>query len=203
MSAPSIELTRRRLVGTALAVGAAGAASGAGTLAAFSDADQRVGDVVAGTIELSFGDSGTFAFSTSLGPTDSVSDAVTLVNTGTIPGSVDVSVSYTESDATGAPAPDVSADEVAAHLEVTTLTYGGTDLTGQVDAEASTPTLADLATNGKERGEETADDLVDLADPADGTDFAVAFRLQDVSDDYQGDGVAVQFTVTLNQTDGM
>ncbi len=204
MTDRTVKLTRRRLLGGIVAIGGASAATGAGTMAYFSTTAQSTNnEVTAGTLELDFGGTGTFSFSTSLAPTISTQDSVTLVNAGTLSGSVDVDVDYSESDASSAPSPDMTAQEVAENLEVTTLEYGGADLTWQIDTSNSPPTLHDLANNLHDGSETTQNDLINLADPGGGTDFTVEFRLKNVSDDYQGDGVEVTFTFHLNQNDAM
>lgn len=198
----TVRLTRRRVLGGVIALGGASAAAGAGTMAYFSDEATSSNDVVAGTIELSYGESGSLAFSTSLGPTETTQDSVTLENAGSIAGSLDVDVDYAESDASPN-ATDMTADQVAGNLEVVTLEYGGTDLTGQIDTANETPTLADLADNAHDGSETTQNDLIDLADPGSGTEFTLGLQLKNVSDDYQADGVSVTITFHLNQNDGM
>lgn len=197
----SVRVSRRRVLGGLAAIGAASAATGAGTVAYFTDSESSTGNTIeAGTIELSFGGSETFTFSTELAPTQDTSDSVTLVNGGSVSGSVDIDVSYSESDASGAPSPDMSATEVAQNLEVTSLTYGGNDISGQISG-ASLPTLDDLANNQHDGSETTQNDLINLADPGSGRDFAITLRLKNVGNDFQGDGVSVNFTFHLNQTD--
>ena len=203
MSDTSIHLTRRRLLGGIIAIGGGSAAAGAGTMAYFSDTETSANQIQAGTLVLSLGGTGSFSFSTSLAPTSSTQDSVTLVNDGSVTGSVDVDVDYSENDASGGSAPDMAAQEVASNLEVTTLDYGGTDLTGQIVTSNSPPTLDDLANNRHDGTETTQNDLIDLADPGAGTQLTVGFRLKNVSDDYQADGVDVTFTFHLNQNDGM
>jgi predicted ribosomally synthesized peptide with SipW-like signal peptide len=198
----SITVTRRRLLGSIVTIGAASAAAGAGTFAAFSDTELSGGNAVrAGTLNLDFGGGASFTFSTSLYPTQTVSDSVTLVSNGSVQGSLDVDVSYSENDASGN-ATNVSAQQMAQNLEVTGLTYGGTDVRGQIASSASPPTVHDLATTNQTSGESTGNDLVDLADPGTGTAFAVDLRLKDVGNDFQSDGIDIEFTFTLNQTDG-
>jgi len=202
VSGGSITVTRRRLLGSIVTIGAASAAAGAGTFAAFSDTESSGGNAVrSGTLNLDFDGGASFTFSTSLYPTQTVSDSVTLVSNGSVQGSLDVDVSYSESDASGN-ATNVSAQQMAQNLEVTGLTYGGTDVRGQIASSASPPTVHDLATSNQTSGESTGNDLVDLADPGTGTAFAVELRLKDVGNDFQSDGIDIEFTFTLNQTDG-
>lgn len=198
--ADSIELTRRRLLGGLVTVGAAGAGAGAGTMALFSDEETSTGNTIqAGTLTLDFASSGTFSFSTSLAPTETTGDSLTLVNGGSLGGSLDVDVSYTESD--GSPNDtDMSGDAVAQNLKVETLTYGGTDLTAQLPGTGPW-TLYDLANNAHGASESTQNDLINLADPAGGTEFSIELRLGNVGNDFQADGIAIDFTFHLNQTD--
>lgn len=200
MADRTVKLSRRRVLGGVAAIAGASAAAGAGTMAYFTDSGSSTDNrIEAGTLTLEFGGSGTFSFTTSLAPTETTSDSVTLENGGTVAGSLDVDVDYTESDATGNDV-DRTAQAVAENLEVTTLDYAG-DRTGQIDTTNDPPTLHDLATNAQSTGEDVANDLIDLPDPGAGTDFTVEFRLKNVGDDYQYDGVEVDFTFHLNQTD--
>ncbi|QLH84144.1 TasA family protein [Halosimplex pelagicum] len=191
--------SRRRVLAGLVTTGLASAAAGAGTMAAFSDTESSSGNTVqAGTLNLDIDSPGSFSFNGSLKPTDSTTDSVTLVSDGTIDGSLDVDVSYTEDDGdTGNQ--NVTAQEMAENLEITTLNYDG-DRTGQIDG-GSPPTLADLNSNDQGSGETTANDLVNLPDPGNGTDFTVGFRLKDVGNDFQGDGIAITFDFHLNQND--
>ncbi len=201
MTDGTIHLTRRRLLGGLLGVGGAGAAAGAGTMAYFEDTESSSNNSVqAGTIEVGFGGSGTFNFSASLAPTQSTTGKVTLVNGGSIAGSLDVDVAYVEQDAAGN-GTDVSADQLASNLIVETLTYGGSDLTGQVASSGPQPTLQELATNDQSSGETTPNDLIDLADPGAGTTFELELRLDNVGNDYQRDGLAITVSFDLNQID--
>lgn len=193
-------ITRRRALSGLVTVGIAGAAAGVGTTAYFSDSETSPGNAIqAGTLALGFDSSGSFTYNTDLAPGESTTDSVTLVNDGTMEGSLDVSVGYVEDDGeTGSH--DVSAQRVAQNLEVRTLTYGTADVTSQIDS-GSPPTLDDLASNEGQTGEATGNDLVDLADPGNGREFAVGLRLKDVGNDFQGDGIAITFDFHLNQND--
>ena len=168
-------------------------------MAAFSDSESSSGNTVqAGTLNLSLNGGASFAFDTALAPTETTTDSVTLVSDGSIDGSLDVDVSYTESDGdTGSQ--NATDDEVAQNLEVQTLDYAGSR-TGQISG-GSTPTLADLANNDQTSGESTGNDLINLPDPGSGTDFIVGLRLKDVGNKYQGDGIAITFDFHLNQND--
>lgn len=196
-----LAVTRRRLLAGVVAAGVAGAGAGAGTMAYFEDSETSDGNTVqAGTLNLEFGGGGSFSFNAALAPTQSTTGTVTLVGNDSLSGSLDVDVSYTENDAAGNQT-DVTADQLASNLLVETLTYGGTDLTGQVSASGPEPTLQELATNDQTSGETTGNDLIDLQDPGAGTDFVMGLRLADVGNQYQRDGLTVDVTFHLNQTD--
>lgn len=202
MSDRSIELTRRRLLGGILAVGGGSAASGAGTMAYFSDTETSQNQIRAGTLAVDFQDPANASFSMTLAPEQSQTHTLTLVNAGTVTGSLDVDVEYNENDgATGSA--DMTADEVAQNLEITTLNYNSTDVRTQISPSSSPPTLAELASNGIGESPPPENDLIDLGDPGGGTDFEIEFTLKNVSDDYQGDGVDVTFEFYLNQNDSM
>ncbi|MCU4801481.1 CalY family protein [Halobacteria archaeon HArc-gm2] len=195
------QITRRHLLGGLATVAGASAASGAGTMAYFSDTETSSDNTIsAGTLELDFDSNGTFAFNTALAPTQTTEESVTLVKGGSITGSLDVDVSYSESDGNNNDE-DVSAQDVAESLEVETLDYGG-DIRDQIDSSADPPTLHDLANNEHGADESTPNDLINLADPGSGTPFTVGLRLKDVGNEFQSDGVSITFDFYLNQNDG-
>jgi len=199
--ARSSELTRRRLLGGLVTVGAGSAAAGAGTMAYFSDTESSTQNQIStGTLALDFTGSSSFSFDTTLAPTETTTDAVTLVRSGSLSGSLDVDFEYAESDVSTVD-PDKSAQAVAENLEVVTLTYGGTDISGQVTG-AAPPTVDDLAKNEHGENETEQNDLIDLPDPGtDGTEFTIGLRLKDVGDEFQGDGIELTVTFYLNQND--
>lgn len=189
------------MLGGIATVGAAGASAGAGTMAYFSDTESSSNNTIqAGTLELSFGGDGSFDMSATLEPGQSVVGSVTLVNDGTVPGSIDVSADYTENDA-GTNNKDMTADEVAKVLNVLMLEYDGTDELGQVsdvDGDGN-KTVYDLANNDVESD---GDDVVDLPDPGGGKTFTVELEVDSgAGNDYQDDGIDITFTFDLNQTD--
>lgn len=216
-----VNLTRRKVLGGLAGIGAAGAATGAGTMALYSDSETSGSNTVqAGTLNLTPNSSDLETVSVSeLAPGESGGVTTwTLVNDGTITGSLDVSVTITGeadgSDGTPATTTDVSATTVAKALEVVTLSYGGSDV-GQVsgstdaadvfeNASSSTYTsLYDLANNEQTSGEDSPNDLIDLADPGTGTDFSLEVKLRsEAGNKFQADGVAFDIEFVLNQTDG-
>jgi len=172
-------------------------------MAAFSDSESSSGNSIqAGTLNLDFDGSTSFSFSGTLKPKGTTSDSVTLVSDGSLDGSLDVDVSYTEADSNKGK--EGNAQAFAERLEVESLTYGEKDIRDQIDSE-STPTLHELANNEQTDGESTGNDLINLDDPGDpsdgGTKFFIKFRLKDVKNKYQGDGVSVTFHFHLNQND--
>lgn len=201
MSDDTFKLSRRRLLGGLVTISGASGATGVGTMAYFSDSDESTGNTVsAGTLNLDFNSAGTFQFSSSLAPGQTTMDTVTLVNDGSITGSLDIDVAYEEPESTPTET-SVSAEDVVRNLYVRTLDYGDTDLLDE-QVSQSDPTLHDVSTlDRSESG--TDNDLINLADPtSEGTDFEVKLELADVGDEYQGAGVDVTFAFDLNQTTG-
>lgn len=89
-------MTRRRLLSSVATVGGASAASGAGTMALFSDTETSSGNAIStGTLNLTLDGSDatvTFLSETSIEPGETGSATLTLTNTGSLPGYVDVVV---------------------------------------------------------------------------------------------------------------
>lgn len=189
------------MLSTAIASGAVGWTMSSNTTALFQDTENSdANQIQSGTLELSFGDGGSFGISATLEPGQSTTGSVTLVNGGTIDGSVDVAVQYSENDASDNKN-DVSADNVAKYINILSLNYGGTDLTGQItdiDGDGRY-TLYDLANTD---AESDGDDIANLTDPGSGTDLTVEFEIESTVDKtYQDDGVDITFTFDLNQVD--
>lgn len=123
-------LTRRRVVGGLVTIGAASAAAGAGTMAAFNDEEESENNAVkAGTLNLSLdtgGNEGTKTLSvTNAKPGDSGSGASGITNDGTIDGHLDLTVENVRNEENGRNGPekdagDGSADEgeLGDHLTV-------------------------------------------------------------------------------------
>ncbi|MDS0223137.1 CalY family protein [Haloarcula sp. S1AR25-5A] len=196
-------ITRRQLLGGLITVGAGSAATGAGTMAYFSDSESSTGNQIsAGTLNLGFTESASFSFSTALPPGETTTDTVTLVNSGTISGSLDVDFDYAERDSSQNDT-DESASAVAENLAVKTLTYDDTDHTGQITTDNPSPTLVDLADNAHGSDETTQNDLVNLDDPGNsGKKFTIGLELaESVGNSFQGDGVEITVTFHLNQND--
>jgi len=92
----TLQLTRRRVLGGLLTIGAGSAAAGAGTMAYFSDTESSTSNSVeSGTLDLTI-DGGnstvTFFTETSIAPGDSGQATLPVGNAGSLTGYVDVSV---------------------------------------------------------------------------------------------------------------
>ncbi|MFB6176159.1 MAG: TasA family protein, partial [Halobaculum sp.] len=112
----TFELTRRRVLGGALTVGAASAATGAGTLALFSDTEQSSGNTVsAGTLDLTADGDDDATTTLSVGgstvePGASGSGATTLSNAGSIDGFANFDVSTVQQNENGQTEPERPVD---------------------------------------------------------------------------------------------
>jgi len=181
-----IELTRRKVLGSAAVVGAASAGAGAGTFAYFSD-DETVEDntIGAGTLELDVGDGGGGSFSYSfseIAPGQSTTVSATIENTGTIDaGEVLVDTSTdTGSDS----------NNLATQLDIDAVRWNGTEITSSVSAS----TVQELTNNTLELTPAPASggNIVLEAD--------VTFN-SGAQNGYQGVSVDVDHTFTLNQVE--
>ncbi len=141
MSDRNIELTRRQLLGGALTLGAASAASGAGTFALFSDTETATGSITAGSLDLSIentaGDvtngDGTLSFlnASSVTPGDDGTATVTLKNVGSLDGYLTLrtaELTNAENGYSGGEPEDENGEGELADLLRTTVSLGGTDL---------------------------------------------------------------------------
>ena len=175
---------------------------GVGTLAYFTDTETSVGnELTAGILDLKTDDADGVSetlYATNLAPGDTVGPStIQLKNSGSVDGSsLDIAFSYVESDGSRNLV-NKSADDTAAMMEVTTLSYGGSDLLGSV-------------TNSNGNGYVDIEDLKneDLtgqsginAPPATNTkDFEIAIQLRsETGNDFQADGITMTITFTLNQ----
>lgn len=195
-------LRRRQFLGGVASLGAVAASGVAigGTVAAFSDTEGSAStSILSGTLELTFGSPSSLDLTKDLTPGDSVASSVELRNVETIPGSLDVDVSYVDSGG------GATADAVARELEVTALTYGGTSILGQLANTNGNGIvdLMDFATNDQTLGEITQNDVVDLPDPGAGTTFYIELTLQNGTNNLDGNSIDVQFTFHLNQIDAL
>jgi predicted ribosomally synthesized peptide with SipW-like signal peptide len=200
MSDKKIELNRRRVLGGIVTVGAAAAAAGAGTFAAFSDTEESTGNTIqAGTLDLGGATASGFGL-TNMAPGDTTSVSITSTYSGSIGATIAVdSVTLNDSDGTPNDTP-ISATDFAKYLKVTaaTLSVGGDStniLSGLSDGNSNGRVdLADLASNAPYTATATASD-------SDNVDFSVTLEFVDESNqnDAQADGVDVDVTLGADQ----
>ena len=180
---------------TLIILGAAGIA----TWTLFTDTEESTDNqLIAGTLDLKTDDVDGVTqtlYATNLAPGDTVGPAtIVLSNAGTIDGSsLDISISYVENN--GSPnLVDMTADETAAMIEVTTLSYDGLSILGDI---------SDDNLNGYIDIEDVAG--TDLSNKSGITtttpkDFTIGVQLRsDTGNDYQADGITVTMTFVLNQ----
>lgn len=181
----------------------------AGTRAYLTDTENSQGNqVTAGTLDLwTNGANGTTQniYATSLKPGRSVGPStITLTNHGSHTGtSLAVSVAYAENDNALNPGLNMTADQVAQRLEVTTVEYDSADLRG-------------LIVDGNGNGYKDLEDLKNspftltgsqgTLNPSASKDFVVTLKVRsfgagawDITNDYRGDGVTIIITFILNQ----
>jgi len=208
MSEKTLQLTRRRALGALVTIGVGGAAAGAGTLAAFSDTESSSGNTVqAGTLDLTIDNPGSFSFEAKdLAPGDPVGTATaTLTNAGNVDGDLSIDLTLSQNDSAATSEADsvgsVDAQTFAEAIQVTSLTYGGTEKIGSEFNASSGPfgqgtsyvSLWDVAGNSDP-------DLSGLTDPGDGTDFTIDMTFRsEAGNKYQADGVDIEFTFDLEQ----
>ena len=178
-----------------LVVGAAGIA----TWALFTDTEESTDNVLtAGTLDLRTDDADGVTqtlYATNMAPGETVGPAtIQLSNAGTMDGAtLDIAFSYVESDG-GSNTVDMTADETAAAIEVTTLSYDGSSILGSV---------ADDNTNGYVDIQDLS--TADLSGQSglsavETKDYVIAVQLRsETGNDYQADGIAMTMTFILNQ----
>lgn len=105
MSDKTIALTRRRALAALGTIGVGGAAAGAGTFAAFSDEETANGELTAGSLDLTQGDTPLSFSASNIKPGDTGSDYVTLskATSSTIAGNLSVEVTSVVSDESASP----------------------------------------------------------------------------------------------------
>ena len=188
----------KRIVGLAIALILLVGMGGIGTWAYFSDVETAAGnELTAGVLDLKTDDvdgvTGTLTLS-NMKPGDTTSGSITLKNTGTMTGStLDIEFSYVEDDGT----PNVvnmSADDTAAVIEVTTLDYDASSLLGGIsDGNSNTYTDIEDLKNANLTG-------LSGINASATKDFEVAVQLRtETGNDFQADGVNITMTFTLNQ----
>jgi predicted ribosomally synthesized peptide with SipW-like signal peptide len=109
------DLSRRKILGGIVTVGAAGATAGAGTMALFSDTEQSTGNTIqAGTLDLTAdGNNGEATTTIDVGPIapgDGGSKMTTLKNTGTLSGNLNVDFGVLINNENGLEEPEKGAD---------------------------------------------------------------------------------------------
>jgi len=132
MSDEKINLSRRKVLGGLVTLGAAGAASGAGTFALFSDQEQSTGNTIqSGTLDLANPTTTMDASITALAPGKSTSGSITLTNDGSLAADhLEIGVASIRNNDGDTNKPDdsgsadKSANDVADHLYVDKLSYG-------------------------------------------------------------------------------
>jgi len=170
-----------------------------GTLAYVTDTQPSSGNLLtAGTLNLTTDDADGVTqtlYALSMSPGDTAGPtAITLKNTGTTDGAtLDIVFSYAESD--GSPnTVNKTADEVAAMIEVVTLSYGGNSLLASI---------SDTNSNGyKDVGELALTSFTGLSGltAAASKEFVIAVRLRgETPNDFQSDGIIITMTFTLKQ----
>jgi len=191
--------TIKRMLGLTIAVLLLIGMAGIGTWAYFSDVETSTSNVLtAGTLDLKTNDVDGVSqtlLATNMQPGDTVGpETIILRNAGSVAGSsVNLAFTYVESDDTTNPI-NKSADDTAALIELTTLKYDGSSLLASV---------MDNNTNGYR-------DIQDLKNTdlsgqsgigaSASKDFEIAIQARNsISSDYQGDGIVITMTFTLNQ----
>lgn len=184
-----------------------------GTFAYFSDTEESTGNTfTAGTIDLTLGESdGAPITLTNMKPGDTASGTMTVTNVGTLPGSLYASSGYVDNDMSGAPIPDMTADQFAKMLLITAFTADTVDILSQIpDTDSDSKiTVYDMV------NDTTGGSVTDYDDPASGhgwfsydTDMTVdeihtySLTVQfdtAAGNDYQGDGITWTFEFLLTQ----
>ncbi len=127
----------KKILGLAVAVLLFTGMAGIGTWAYFGDTESSTANVfTAGTLDLKTNDADGVTqtlLATNMKPGVTVGPTlITLKNTGSVDAaSLDLSFSYVNADTSPNPTP-MTADQTAAMIEVTTLTYGGPSILGSV-----------------------------------------------------------------------
>jgi len=201
MAHTDITMTRRKLLGAVATVGAAGAGAGAGTAALFSDTETSTASTSAGTLNLTLDGQDTtvqFLLETGIAPGDSGTSSVTLQNTGSVTGYVDVEATVVTNYENGCPGNEGSADgtcgdpgegqgELQTYLETEGFFQNGPSLWGPT-------TVSNEPTQG------TVYDVDYQLGPGASDDFTVDWTFQSTAgDDAQTDSVLIELTFRLDQ----
>jgi predicted ribosomally synthesized peptide with SipW-like signal peptide len=172
---------------------------GVATFAYLTDNETSSGNsFVSGTLDLTINDTGGVTqtlYATGMSPGATVGpSSITLKNTSTVNGAtLDIVFSYTESD--GSPnVVNVTADEVAAMIQVTTLDYGGSSLLGSV-SDSNINAYIDIydLKNAHLTG-------LSGLDAGASKSFDISVQLRNTTgSDFQADGINMTMTFTLEQ----
>jgi len=172
---------------------------GVGTLAYFTDTETSVGNqLTAGTLDLKTDNADGVSetlYATNMAPGDTVGPStIQLKNSGSVDGStLDIEFSYVESDGSHNSV-DKSANDTAAMMEVTTLSYGGSSLLS---------TVSDANVNGYKDIEDLKNEDLSGQSGINASvteNFEIAVQLRsETGDDFQADGITLTITFTLNQ----
>jgi len=189
----------KRIIGLTIALLLLIGMAGIGIWAYFSDVEPSGGNVLAaGTLDLKTNDVDGVSqtlLASNLKAGDTIGpETIILKNSGSVAGSaLDIAFTYIESDAVSNPV-NISADNTAAKIEVTTLKYDGSSLLTSV---------TDNNTNGYRDVQDLKN--ADLSgqsgiNPSVSKEFEIAVKSRNIIDnDYQADGITITMTFTLNQ----
>lgn len=209
-----IELTRRRILGGLITIGAGSAAAGAGTFALFSDTESNNNNTVdAGTLDLQTGNTNTLNFSASdIAPTATGTADTDLEKSGTVVADLNVSVPTVDSTEGDNPESEGDTDtsnggELANQLELNLWigtggsddnSLGSGDIVLNSDGTSTTGGSANYETVNNYEGTTWSGVITDFAGPA---TFNIDWRFPDAADnnDAQGDTVSVDFQFELVQ----
>ncbi len=191
----------RKILGLTVAAVLVMGLVGGGTWAYFSDTESVTTNILsAGTIDLSSDVATAELTAANFAPGDVLGTGnITLTNDGSLDANVlNITVTFVENDnaySTGN-ATDMTANETAAMLQVTTLTYGGTDILAA--------NVSDDNSNGWKDLDDVANaDLSSLAgiNASASKDFIITIQARgsEMTNSYQNDGVDVTFTFELTQ----
>jgi predicted ribosomally synthesized peptide with SipW-like signal peptide len=183
------------VLATTFVVGTAGIA----TWAFFTDTEQSTDNVfTAGILDMKTNDDDGVSHTldaTGMAPGDTIGPStIALRNSGNLGGTtLDISFSYVEND--GSPnLVDISADDMAAMIEVITLNYDGANLLGSLsDNNANTYIDFEDLINADLSGLSGLDTTISK-------DFEIAAQFRsEVGNEYQADGISMNMTFVLNQ----
>jgi predicted ribosomally synthesized peptide with SipW-like signal peptide len=189
----------KRVIGLTIAFMLLLGMTGIGTFAYFSDVESSTNNqLAAGTLDLKTNDADGVSqtlYADNIQPGDTVGpETIVLKNTGSVAGtSLDLSFSYVESD--GSPNPiNMDADETAAKIEVTTLSYAGSSLLSSVsDNNANSYKDVEDLKNADLSGQSGIN-------ASSSANFTIALKLrEETGNNHQADGISITMTFLLNQ----